>query len=132
MNQLLFIETVRTGDGSLRYLNFGREVCKLVEVVEVLCALQKNLLLIIQELICVKVLTVEHLNVLLEGLNLIVKIYKLLCLLLEQKRPVGNIESHQILLSLVDLFKVSCLIALPLQRVCSLLSELSGIIEEHR
>lgn len=132
MNQLILIKTVRAGDGPLRNLNFGREVCELVEVVEVLSALQKNLLLIIKELIGVKVLTVEHLDVLLEGLNLIIKIYKLLCLLLEQKRPIGNIESHQILLPLVDLLKVSCLIALPLQRVCSLLSELCGIIEEHR
>ena len=74
----------------------------------------------------------QHFHILLKRLNLVVQVYELGCLLLEKQRSVGNIESHQVLLPLVNSLEVVSLVPESLQTICSLLPQLVSIVEEHR
>ena len=96
------------------------EVCQLVELVEVLGSLQQDLLVVRKVVVWIQVLVPEDGHVLLQISDLIVEVDELLGLLLEQKRPVGDVELHDGLLLLIDALQVQSLVSEPLHAVCSL------------
>lgn len=125
-----FIEAAGTLDSAFRGLHLVREVSQLVQVVEVLSALQQDLLLVVEVLTSVKTLVLQHLNIVLQLLDLIVEVDELLSLLLKQKRTVSNVEVHEAALSRVGIFIVSSLLTEALQAVSALLPQLRSVVEE--
>ena len=119
--ELLLVEGSGACDLAFWYGYATWEVRQLVELVEVLGSLQQDLLVVRQVVVWIQVLIPEDGHVLLQISDLIVEVDELLGLLLEQKRPVGDVELHDGLLLLIDALQVLGLVSEALHAVCSLL-----------
>ena len=129
---LLLIEDVNAAVLSCSSWDSSREVSKLVELIEVLCSLQENLLIVVKIIIRINISISEKVAVLLKISYLVVKIDELLCLLLNKKGSFCNIELHDGFLLLVDILEVSHLVPISLKRVGSSFLECQTIIGKGR
>lgn len=109
-----------------------REVSELIQLVEVLSALDQDLLIIVQVVVGVDVGVTKKITVLLEVLDLIIEVDEFLSLLLNKQGSFGNVEFHDGLLLGVGVLGLSHVSLGSQQTVFPRPPELLGVIGDGR
>ena len=133
--QLLLLRLIQDIDASLvvgwRW-DALREVSELIQLVEVLSALDQDLLIVVQVVVRVNVGVTKKITVLLEVLDLIVEVDEFLSLLLDKKGSFGNVEFHDGFLLGVSILGLSHVALGSEQTIFPRPPELGGVIGDGR